>query len=97
MQKPKNISGVLVFPHSLTSPVSFDLRITKAEAERLLTQYGEKLPFDIMCKEYGDDDDWAGLSPEDIDPATQRLGDEYESFEIWYAEVPPAPNQLTLL
>lgn len=38
----------------VSEPTNFDHRITKEEAERLLTEFGDNLPFEIMCKEYGE-------------------------------------------
>lgn len=45
---------------------NFGLRISAAEALRLLWQVGDDLPFHIMAAGYGDDDDWVGLSREDV-------------------------------
>lgn len=46
---------------------NFDYRISPEEAARLMREHGEAaLPFAVMCKEYGDDSDWVGMTEEDI-------------------------------
>jgi hypothetical protein len=73
-----------IHPQYLSKASNFDIRIKKEEAERLLKEFGGRLPFDIMCKEYGDDDDWVALSHEDLDSETGTLPDDYQTFEMWY-------------
>ncbi len=41
----------------------------------------EEIGVEVMCKEYGEDDDWVGLMSEDYD--TIRDGEEYKTFAIW--------------
>ena len=62
-----NICGISV---KVERPgTNFHHRISRAEAVRLLKmeRRGVDLPFCIMCKEYGDDSDWVGLTAEDLD------------------------------
>ncbi|MDO8805578.1 MAG: hypothetical protein Q7R35_14255 [Elusimicrobiota bacterium] len=69
---------------------NFGWRLTPEEAARLMREHGYDLPFDIMCKEYGDDDDWVGMSPEDLNEAGEdRAGlfdEDYKTLEV-YADV----------
>lgn len=69
---------------------NFGWRLTPEEAARLMREHGYDLPFDIMCKEYGDDDDWVGMCPEDLNEAGEdRAGlfdEDYKTFEV-YADV----------
>lgn len=65
-------------------------RISKEETERLLQKWGYDLPFEIMCKEYGQDSDWCGIYADDLynedgeeDPEHGKLDDDYKTFEIW--------------
>lgn len=44
------------------------------------------LRFEVMCKEYGDDDDWIGVTNDDIE--TIEDDDEYQTFELWGTERP---------
>jgi hypothetical protein len=68
---------------------NFDWRISPKEAARLMREHGYNLPFDIMCKEYGDDNDWVGMSPEDLNgPGEDREGlfdADYKTFEVYGA------------
>lgn len=63
--------------------------LTKEEALRLLKKNEndkalyEKLGFDIMCQEYGDDEDWCGVYSEDYETLQDP---EYVHFEIWEGE-----------
>jgi hypothetical protein len=57
---------------------SFDIKVTKSETEYLLLN---NVLEDIMCKEYGQDDDWIGVTKEDLDE-NGYLDDEYKTFEI---------------
>jgi hypothetical protein len=82
--QPLIIDGISINPHQTIEATNFDYRITKVEAERLLMQYGDKRPFEIMCKEYGQDNDWIGLTSEDLKEDTQQLHESYQTFEIWY-------------
>ena len=66
---------------------NFGWRLKPEEAARLMREHGYNLPFDIMCKEYGDDDDWVGMSPEDLNKAGEdRAGlfdEDYKTFEVF--------------
>jgi hypothetical protein len=74
---------------------NFDIRITKDAALELLRtcdlKSGHKclkdeLGIEIMCKEYGDDEDWVGIESDDY--YTIRDGEEYQTFEIWLPTIP---------
>ena len=85
MKNPISATIIELQPQSIEKATNFDIRIKKEEAERLLRDFRERLPFDIMCKEYGDDpENWVGLTPEDLDSDTGKLADDYRTFEIWY-------------
>lgn len=60
------------------------IKLTKPQALMLLaTGYNELnrgKQVEIMCKEYGDDEDWNEVTTEDLDTLQ---GDEYQTFEIW--------------
>jgi len=73
-----------VKPHPTDMATNFHIRIEKAEAERILRNFGYRRNFDIMCKEYGDDKDWVSVCPEDLDQETGKFPDNYQTFEIWY-------------
>ena len=45
---------------------NFGLRIGAAEVIRLMKVSGNDLPFDIMAEGYGQDEDWVGLSLDDV-------------------------------
>ena len=66
---------------------NFGWRLKPEEAARLMREHGYNLPFDIMCKEYGDDDDWVGMSPEDLnEDGEDRAGlfdADYKTFEVY--------------
>jgi hypothetical protein len=83
METIQIIKGIGVNINTDIETTNFNQRITKEEAERLLLLYGEFLPFEIMCKEYGQDDDWIGLTPDDLDEDTLLLDDDCQTFEIW--------------
>lgn len=72
---------------------NFDWRITTEEAARLLFVHGDNLPFDIMAKNYGinDEDDtaWSGLCKDDLSEETAdalaplTLDEDWGPFEIF--------------
>ena len=67
---------------------NFDYRISPEEAARLLREHGEAaLPFVVMCKEYGDDSDWVGMTEEDLNEKGEdragRFDEDYKTFETW--------------
>lgn len=41
----------------------------------------DEMKIEIMCKEYGEDDDWVGIEAEDYE--TISTSPEYQTFEIW--------------
>lgn len=74
---------------AVSKATNFDYRISKKEAERLLKEFGYDLPFDIMCKEYGEDEDWVGVVVEDLNE-DGTLDDDYKTFELNGGNLPPA-------
>jgi hypothetical protein len=42
----------------------------------------EEMSVEVMCKEYGDDDDWIGLTVDDYENV--KNDNHYRNFEIWY-------------
>lgn len=76
------------FIESLSEPEKGIYRITKADVERILNEAKTKgtEPPEIMCKEYGEDDCWVGIYPEDLnDDGT--LDEDYKTFEMWQVDV----------
>jgi hypothetical protein len=55
MKKQIVVDIIEVKLHPTERATNFDIRIEKAEAERLLRGFGGRLRFEIMCKEYGED------------------------------------------
>jgi len=38
-----------------------------------------------MCREYGgEEDDWVGLCPEDLNEERGLLNEDYQTFELWF-------------
>ncbi len=70
----------------------FDIALTRTEALFLLKPGGDgasicdKNNVEIMCKEYGNDDDWVGVGTDDYETI---LEDDvtYKTFEIWLSNV----------
>ena len=58
---------------------NFSIRLTRDMAHQLISEGDES----VMCKEYGQDEDWVGLTMDDLDPDTMLLDDDYETFESW--------------
>lgn len=57
-------------------------RLAPEEAARLVREHGHGLPTAVMCREYGDDEDWAGMTPDDL--REDGLFDpDYKTFEFW--------------
>ena len=46
---------------------NFGARLSDAETYRLMREVGDDLPFHIMAAGYGDDRDWVGLGPDDVE------------------------------
>jgi len=63
--------------------ISNEIKLTRTQALMLLvTGYSEANPnSSIMCKEYGDDEDWIGMCVEDVE--NLATDDGYKTFEIW--------------
>jgi hypothetical protein len=81
---PYQIGGVRFVAAEKVHPdrEEVDFTLSKTEAERLLREHGFALPFDIMAGGYGDDEDYVGLTPEDLDE-DGRLEEAWEPFEVW--------------
>lgn len=75
---------------------NFDIRISKTAALALLKPLADPYIADgkmincildemdgieIMCKEYGDDEDWIGMTFEDYE--TLEEDEDYQTFELW--------------
>ncbi len=67
----------------------FDIAISKEVAMELIRPayyhgYGclkDAAGMEIMCKEYGQDEDWVGVEPDDYEQI--KNDDQYKTFEIW--------------
>ena len=66
----------------VSQATNFDLRISKSQAEKLLKQnlFNDDVLGVIMCKEYGEDEDWIGLTSDDL--INGFLDTDYKTFEI---------------
>jgi len=84
MEKIIAVRLIEIDPQATEKATNFDIRIKKSEAERLIREFRYALPFDIMCKEYGEGKDWVALTPEDLDEQTGLLDESYQTFEIWF-------------
>lgn len=62
----------------LLTATNFHIRVPKEYAEVLLYEDSEI----VMCKEYGEDEDWVGLIKDDLDDKG-LLDDDYKTFELW--------------
>ena len=86
-----NIQGVPLM--AIGRGTNFEWRISREEAGRLLSLPkkdlpGGRLPFDIMCAEYGDDSEWAGITAEDCEEGPSgalELDTDWQTLEIWEA------------
>ena len=67
----------------------FHVAIDKTDAESILNavqtdfnweQFTTIVP--IMCKEYGQDEDWVGIEPSDLDE-DGKLDEDWQTFELW--------------
>lgn len=67
---------------------NFDVRVTKEVAMKLIKpnkqgkSLAEALKIDVMCKEYGDDSDWVGLTSDDYENVS--TDPDYKTFEVYY-------------
>lgn len=79
---------------SATGTTSFDLRITREQAEAILRMSARfkggtaGMGFDVMCKEYGEDnnddpDAWTGMAFEDLEE-DGTLNGQYRTLELWF-------------
>lgn len=72
-----------LFMRPVVSATNFDLRICREHAIQLVKEGRE----DVMCEEYGDDEDWVGLTIEDLHDlegdGNLDLYEEYQTFELW--------------
>jgi len=72
-------------------PSNFDLRISREEANYILNSrlsWKENFDwFDIMCKEYGDDEDWQEVNVDDLEEWetewVKEICDDYNTLEIY--------------
>ncbi len=75
----------------MTKGTNFDIAISKEAAMDMIrpAYYMEsgnsclkdEIGIQIMCKEYGDDDDWVGIEHDDY---LNMVDDpQYKTFEIW--------------
>lgn len=58
---------------------TFHFKVTKQEAEYLIKN---DIVQDIMNAEYGEDEDWVGMTKDDFIEGTDIFDDEYQTFEI---------------
>jgi hypothetical protein len=72
---------------------NFDRRISKPTAMDLIKPIDlpgrgrslkDEMNIAIMCKEYGDDDDWVGIEADDYEMVS--TSPEYQTFEIWFTK-----------
>ena len=70
---------------------NFDRRISKATAMDLIKPLNipgrgaclkDEMNIEIMCKEYGEDEDWVGIEVDDYE--IMSTSPEYQTFEIWF-------------
>lgn len=74
------------------TPTNFDLRISREEANFILNSRKkwnkEFTGFDIMCKEYGQDDDWEEVNTDDLEEweteGVLEICDDYETLEVYF-------------
>jgi hypothetical protein len=80
-----NLGGINV--NALSKGKNFNVAISREEAINLLSIY-ERLPFEIMCMEAGDDEDWIGITEGDIEYINGKptLSEDYQTFEIWMVD-----------
>jgi hypothetical protein len=78
-------------------PTNFDIRITREMAIDLLNN--DLLPkgWEIMCKEYGqdnsDDNDWSAVYKEEIEGDPEDIPSDWKTFEIWAGSGNPTKSQ----
>lgn len=80
---------------------NFNTRVDKTTALILINQnisnqsgtvsIADILNFEVMNKEYGDDDDWIGITHDDIDMIADDT--EYKTFELWGIKRPVMLNE----
>jgi hypothetical protein len=56
--------------------------LTKPQAEMLATKYPEYADA-IMCKGYGDDDDWCGVDLSELEENGGVFDDDRQTFGLW--------------
>jgi hypothetical protein len=63
--------------------LSFDMSLSREQAIALLKcGLGETPYWCVMCKEYGDDDDWVGVNASDAESIEEDPS--YKTFELWF-------------
>jgi hypothetical protein len=73
---------------AITKGRSFDWRITKEAAEQILKYDALRgTGIVLMCKEYGQDEEWVGLESSDLNDDNNtgilKLDDDLKTFELW--------------
>lgn len=67
--------------------LTFDISITRTQAVNLIYLSANRLfNFDIMCEEYGEDEDWQEVNNGDLhtdENGDFTLDENYQTFEIW--------------
>lgn len=73
--------------YTWSAGTNFDLRISNEAAAKILR--GRRIGLDLipanmplMCKEYGEDDDWCELTEDDL-REDGTVDDDYKTIEIW--------------
>lgn len=86
----------------MTKGTKFDISLTRTEALFLLNpvedgkSISEKNNIEIMCKEYGDDDDWVGLCTDDYETILEDIT-TYKTFEIWLSDEQQKDKVMSLI
>lgn len=77
----------------MSRATNFDIRISRDVALYLLAHdCVDDAKVSIMCKEYGEDDDWVGVGNDDVEV---MLDDEsYQTFELWANTTIPEVNNV---
>ncbi|MFN3773439.1 JAB domain-containing protein [Cloacibacterium normanense] len=68
----------------------FDIKVSKEEAEWLIRN---EIIVDVMCQEYGEDEEWVGMTIDDFDEKTEKFDNDYQTFEI--STVENSPKQIS--
>ena len=74
------VDSLLMWLMPILAATNFHVRIPKGYAEILLGEGSD----DVMCKEYGQDEDWVGLTADDLDGG--ELDEDYKTLELMLSE-----------